>query len=63
LTTFLDGQLGVAGVLQFTESWRSRVPIQPVLDAKFYAEPTAAPPTPTIPLVNTPAFEPTPDGS
>ena len=41
LTSFLDAQ--IAGNLEITEFWRSRVPTQPVLDPKFLVAPTPAP--------------------
>lgn len=41
LTTFLDSQ--IAGSLEITEFWRSRVPTQPVLDPKFLVPPTPDP--------------------
>lgn len=41
LTSFLDSQ--IAGGLEITEFWRSRVPTQPVLDPKFLVPPTAEP--------------------
>jgi hypothetical protein len=41
LTSFLDSQ--IAGGLEITEFWRSRVPTQPVLDPKFLVPPTPDP--------------------
>jgi hypothetical protein len=41
LTTFLDSQ--IAGGLEITEFWRSRVPTQPALDPKFLVPPTPDP--------------------
>ncbi len=62
LTNFIDSQL--AGNLQLTEAWRGRVPSRPVLDPLYFAPPTEAPPTATIPVViNTPAPVATEDGS
>jgi hypothetical protein len=52
-SAFIDGQL--AGNLATSEFWRSRVPVQPVLDPKFLAQPTATP----IPL-STPVLDPVP---
>lgn len=52
LQTYVDDQL--AGNLEISEIWRSRVPNRPVLDPKFLVQPTPAPTTPpaeTLPTV------------
>lgn len=59
LQTYLDEQL--TEQLTITDAWRGRVPILPVLDTKFLAQPTPAPTQPPLPTSEAPADEATPE--
>jgi hypothetical protein len=59
LTTWLAGP--ARSNVESFDLWQSNVPRQPLLDARFFAQPTEAAPVPTVPLPEPTVVEESPE--